>query len=378
LAAPKILAFGRLVVFPGEVTARIKSVARICLWLTASNCFACQEKKAEPIAAAPTERPPPADTSFRYPAAERVVAIGDLHGDALATREALKLAGALGGDDHWAGGRLVVVQTGDQLDRGDDEPEILDLLERLAEEAKAAGGALHVLNGNHEVMNVQGDFRYVTEDGFRDFSATPAGEQHARELGNFAGAQRGRAVAFLSGGTVARRLAKRSSVIQVGDSVFVHGGLLERHVRYGLGRINREISAWMQAPETRRPPAMATDQQGPLWLRTYSDGLPSRQDCEALERVLAGLAARRLVVGHTVQRSINSACNQKVWRIDVGMARAYGNRPSVLEIAGGRTRVLEAAAPSAASAKATPSAASASGAPSATPSGSAKPSGAGR
>jgi hypothetical protein len=46
-------------------------------------------------------------------------------------RAALRLAGALDEHDHWTGGRLVVVQTGDQLDRGDDEPEILDLLERL-------------------------------------------------------------------------------------------------------------------------------------------------------------------------------------------------------------------------------------------------------
>ena len=60
-------------------------------------------------------------------------------------------------------------QVGDQLDRGDNEIEILYYLERLQKEAAAAGGALHVLNGNHETMNVDGRFRYATIPGLADF-----------------------------------------------------------------------------------------------------------------------------------------------------------------------------------------------------------------
>ena len=99
------------------------------------------------------------DVSTRFPAPRRLVAIGDLHGDLDATRRVLRLAGATDERDAWVGGDLVLVQTGDQLDRGDDEPEILDLFDRLAKEAAAAGGAVHVLNGNHEFMNVKGDVR---------------------------------------------------------------------------------------------------------------------------------------------------------------------------------------------------------------------------
>lgn len=51
---------------------------------------------------------------------------------------------------------------GDQLDRGDSELQILYMLERLQDEARAAGGALHVLVGNHETMNAEGRFRYST------------------------------------------------------------------------------------------------------------------------------------------------------------------------------------------------------------------------
>jgi hypothetical protein len=54
------------------------------------------------------------------------------------------------------------LQVGDQLDRGDQEIEILYALERLQKEASKAGGALHVLNGNHETMNIAQDMRYST------------------------------------------------------------------------------------------------------------------------------------------------------------------------------------------------------------------------
>src|SRR5688500_6932282 len=68
--------------------------------------------------------------SLRFAPAARVIAIGDLHGDLAATRRALRLAGAIDEHDRWIGGDLVVVQTGDQLDRGDDEQAIVDLLGR--------------------------------------------------------------------------------------------------------------------------------------------------------------------------------------------------------------------------------------------------------
>lgn len=278
------------------------------------------------------------DTSFRYPAAERIVAIGDLHGDVSATRAALRLAGAIRDGDQWTGGRLVIVQTGDQLDRGDDEPEIIDLFERLSAQASAAGGALHVLNGNHEVMNVQGDFRYVTADGFHDFADA---RENVLGAQSFASNQRGRAAAFLPGGSVAKRLAKRPIVIQVGDNVFVHGGLLERHVAYGLGRMNKEVQQWMQAGVPAPAPEVVQGEQSPIWLRLQSDGMPPEGVCEALRSTLQWMSAKRLVVGHTVQeRGINEACDGKVWRIDVGMSRYYGHQPSVLEIAGDQVRVL--------------------------------------
>ena len=97
-------------------------------------------------------------------------AVGDLHGDAAATREALRLARVLHPSrDVWVGGNTVVVQVGDQLDRGDDELEVLSLLDRLSKQAAAAGGALEVLCGNHEIMAAQGQFRYATDGACAKF-----------------------------------------------------------------------------------------------------------------------------------------------------------------------------------------------------------------
>ncbi|MET0791708.1 MAG: metallophosphoesterase, partial [Polyangiaceae bacterium] len=304
-----------------------------------------RSKSSSPAAAlsAPPPSAPPAveDTSFRFANAERIIAIGDIHGDVQAARAALRLGGAIDGGGKWVGGTLVVVQTGDQLDRGDDEPQILDLFERLRAEAKAVGGALYALNGNHEIINAQGDFRYVTADGFHDFSDRHPNALLAPLLDRLPEQNRGRAVAFLPGGDIAKRLSQQPVVIQIGDNVFVHGGVLEAHVRYGLGRINREAREWLTGAPSAPAPRVLTDPEAPIWVRDYSDGTPASAKCAELERVLAALSAKRLVVGHTIQKQgINSACADKVWRIDVGLSKFYGAKPSVLEIRGDQVRVL--------------------------------------
>ncbi len=271
---------------------------------------------------------------FRYPAAERLVAIGDLHGDLSAARAALRLAGAIDDADHWVGGKLTVVQTGDQLDRGDHDREIVDLFDALTAEAHTAGGRVVALSGNHETMNVQGDFRYVTEGGLAFGPVDPVSPWADR----VPLALRERAGAFLPGGQYARLLAKRPVVAVVGDSAFAHGGILPEHVAQGLSKINHEVSAWMR-DGAAGPPAAVSSQNAPVWTRVYgNEGTP--QVCRLAERVLAELGVRRMVVGHTVQKGgITSICDHKVWRIDVGLSAYYGNAPiSVLEISDGHAR----------------------------------------
>ena len=232
----------------------------------------------------------------RYPPAERIVAIGDLHGDLEATRRALKLAGAVDDEDHWIGGSLVLVQTGDQLDRGDGEQAILDLLTRLAGEAARAGGAVHVLNGNHELMNVSLDLRYVTEGGFVDFQDAVAVDEVDSLLATYEILKRARVAAFRPGGPYARVLARRNVVVIIGKNVFVHGGLIPKHVDYGVERMNAEIRAWLRG-ETPRP-QWSRGSDSPVWSRHYSDDV-DESDSALLAEVLDRLGAERMIVGHT-------------------------------------------------------------------------------
>jgi Calcineurin-like phosphoesterase len=275
---------------------------------------------------------------LRLPGGKRIVAIGDVHGDLRAFTAALVAAKAVNAKGRWIGKDLIVVQTGDILDRGDDEQAILDWMERLEGEARAAGGAFHWLLGNHELMNAAGDFRYVTPAGFVDFQDVPA-----LELTLVAKAppeMQARAAAFAVGprtGPYARVLAGQETVRIVGDTVFSHAGVVGKWAAQ-LERVNLENRCWLagELPPPAPPPALIED-DSPVWTRELGGELV---DCEALTRTLAALGAARMVVGHTVQPTgISSACDGKLWRIDVGLSAHYDGPIQVLEIsaAAGKT-----------------------------------------
>jgi len=277
-------------------------------------------------------------TPYRFPAASRVVAIGDWHGDLEAARRSLRVAGAIDKHDRWIGGELVVVQTGDQLDRGDDERAILHLLTRLEEEAAAGGGAVHALLGNHEHMNVDGDFRYVTPGGWTDFADIAVAEDDTALL-SLPEEQRPRAAAFKPGGPYAQAMAHRNVAVIVGRTLFVHGGLLPRHLEQTtLEQLNHDTQRWLRGdgPE----PAVFQAKHSPVWARHYSDE-PDDDDCALLAAVLATLDCDRMVVGHTIQDDgIAPHCHEHVWCIDTGASAHYGGSVQVLEITAEGVRAL--------------------------------------
>jgi hypothetical protein len=281
---------------------------------------------------------PEAIPPTRNPAAPRVVAFGDVHGDLEAARGALRLAGAIDEADRWVGGDVVVVQTGDQLDRGDDERAILDLFARLVTEAARAGGAFHPLLGNHELMNIHLDLRYITDGGFQDFEGVVEVPADDSVLATYEPHERARVAAFRPGGPYARLLARRNTMVMVGETVFVHGGVLPQHAEYGIEAINDEIRAWLRGEAPA--PEWSRGSDSPIWTRLYSSD-PDEAACAVLDQVLELLGARRMVVGHTVHRQgITPYCDERVWAVDVGMASYYGGPLEVLEIQGDAVTVL--------------------------------------
>lgn len=307
-------------------------------------CASSAEKSAQDAS------PPPRTTTTTTAAATppdmgklaapkgRIVAIGDLHGDLDSARRVLRLAGAIDAQDHWIGKDLTVVQTGDEIDRGDGDKAILDLFDTLTAEAAKAGGQVIALNGNHEIMNAQGDFRYVTPGGFASFAELKGLDTEKPPLNQLPAQARARGAAFVPGGPYAGLLAKRPTILVLGDNVFVHGGVLPQHVDYGLTRINHEVQAWLSGKAGL--PSLLSDEQGPIWTRLYSDTTASPA-CDQLAQTLGKIGARRMIVGHTVQPQINGACENRVWRIDVGMSKAYGGPIQALAIDGEHVTILK-------------------------------------
>ncbi len=267
-------------------------------------------------------------------APRRIVAIGDLHGDLNAARAALRLAGAIDGRDRWVGGELILVQTGDLLDRGDEDVALVYYLLELEAAAKKQGGRVVLLNGNHELMNAAGDYRYVSVGGFAACRKlfTPADGVISDD--------QARTEAFGPGGRLAKRLAGHDTIAIVDDTVFVHGGILPTYVDYGVERINRDVGAWLSGAGPVPPWLGSRD--SPIWYRGYSAAEPAAETCAMLEGVLRRIGVERMVVGHTVQPRITSACDGRIWRIDVGLAAHYGGPVEVLEIQGSAVRRLAA------------------------------------
>ena len=202
-----------------------------------------------------------------YPPVKRLVAIGDLHGDLRVTLIALKLAGVISKDIFpnniqeikWTGGQTWIIQLGDQIDRCrpekwikncvSDEDRVIDdegnnmliiqIFQKLDAQAKQVGGRVLGMVGNHELMNVDRDFRYVSPKEFLEF--VPPNERNIKKTDD--GLPYGfyhRMKVFERGGNIAKHYAlQKKSVILVGKNLFVHGGFShDLALKYSLQEIN--------------------------------------------------------------------------------------------------------------------------------------------
>ncbi|MGH8085353.1 MAG: metallophosphoesterase [Lysobacter sp.] len=344
--------------------------------------------------------------TYRFDGVERVVAIGDVHGAYPELVEVLEGVGLVDGQLRWSGGKTHLVTTGDLLDRGDRPVEVVELLMRLQQESESAGGAVHVLLGNHEIMSLTGDLRYVTPGGFASFAqespanaiatpapvptatAAPAPGPPALPPGFMPRLQ-----ALAPDGRLGRWLLQRPVMIVINGDVFVHGGLSARMAGLSLEQINRDairdVRAFAESwhalmamgalqpgddfdrilvvakqsaaappaedgtPSPLQAPAMAIVEaikglafvpEGPVWYRGSAQCHPYMES-PVLAPVLEGLQAQRVVIGHTptLDHRIASRMDGQVLRIDTGMNRqSYHGQASALLIQGDRTTTWHA------------------------------------
>jgi hypothetical protein len=244
------------------------------------------------------------------PVPSRVVAVGDVHGDIEGLACILLDRGLVDKDGRWAGGNTHLVLNGD-LVGGKYARLLLQFIMRLEAEARAAGGAVYPLLGNHDIQVFQKEYqKRVGKTMFQKYQV-----QGAKEGGI--------AEAFRGETALARWLRERNAVIRIGPVLFTHAGLNLWAARHHVKRMNATIRAWIRywqgmdsQPDKRTQwAALGPDADwsgpstGPLWTRAYKvkKGKKSKRrkakrggapEPEQLDRLLGRYRARRMVIGH--------------------------------------------------------------------------------
>jgi calcineurin-like phosphoesterase family protein len=350
----------------------------------------------------------------------RIVAIGDVHGDYADFSTILQQVGLTDAQHHWTGGTTTFVQTGDVPDRGPQSRQAFDLLRQLEVEAGKQGGKVIPLLGNHEVMDMVGDVRYVTPEDFKNFADDNSekrreaewedykkfltyhrGHQHSL-FGDDPASQEKWMAAHPPGffeerdamgpkGDYGRWLRSHDAVTQVGEILFMHGGLdpsmhfkniqeLNQDIRKQLalydslweslskqhiiwrymtfGEALKQIQEEYMEMRTRGvPDQMAMDEMSrmnnmtsgmlfaptsPLWYRGYALE-PEEKLQRPFDAMMKRLKAQYLVAAHTVSQKhdITPHLDHHVFLIDTGMLTSYfGGRASALIIEGGTFKAV--------------------------------------
>ncbi len=190
---------------------------------------------------------------------KRIVAVSDIHGAYDAMVATFQESGVIDDILTWNGTETHLVITGDLLDRGPDSRRVVDLIMRLEPEAARAGGQVHQLLGNHEVMNLIGDLRYVSDAEYAAFSDDESAEEREQWFQRFWRSQPadadeqtvrsafdakappgffGHRRAFRHDGTYGKWLLEKPLMIVINDTAFVHGGVPPYVAEHGLAGVN--------------------------------------------------------------------------------------------------------------------------------------------
>lgn len=300
---------------------------------------------------------------------DRIVAVGDVHGAHDRFVAILRAARLVDERERWIGGRATLVQTGDVLDRGSDSRRTLELLRTLERDAARAGGRVIPLLGNHELMRIVGDWRYVSQAEYEAFRTSRSSDLRERALTQLLADAAARAkaegtrfdadrfreqygretplgaiemrLAFDGKGDYGRWVRARPTVARVNGIVFLHGGVHESLASLGCAGINdlvRREMALLPLPPDQLVALTALKESGPLWYR----GLALESEATlgpTVDQVLQRMQARAVVIGHTTVRSgrIATRFGGKVVQIDTGMLNGTffpDGVPAALEIAG--------------------------------------------
>jgi len=258
-------------------------------------------------------RPPPEVAASIEPLASGtpLLVLADTHGEYAILVAFLKAQGVIDAQLRWTFGNGHLAVAGDMLDRGAHQIEILWLLYKLEAEARAAGGRLHVLVGNHEALVLRGDRRYLN----------PRYPEVASRLGVTDYAQ------LLGPDTVLGVwLRSHPAMLKLGDLLIVHGGVSPHLTESSLDldAVNAIVRRYLDVPYAVKPPdgsleALVLGENGPLWYRGYfpmRESSPTATDA-AVTASLERFDVSRILVGHTVVERVSALYDGKVIAVQV-------------------------------------------------------------
>lgn len=274
---------------------------------------------------------------WEFPSCERLIVIGDLHGDLQRLTQCFYSAHLINHDFQWIAEpkNTWVIQLGDQVDslsRGSNDdwesmPDIhvIQFMDQMDALARPHGGRVISLLGNHEIMNAMGDFTYVSKKSIEG-----------------SGGLQARANKFKPGGTIAQTLSKRPVVVKIGELLFCHAGLLPQHlyVAGNLSKINEWARRYMryepfQPDEAKRMQMVLLGSEGILWNRHYSETSDDER-LNYLNLTLSMTKCRSMFIGHTTVPEILALYDLKLWFVDNGISRAFDlPKVQILEILDG-------------------------------------------
>ena len=295
---------------------------------------------------------------------DRIVVVGDIHGDMEQAIAVLQSANLIDSRKRWIGEGTHLVQMGDIPDRGPDTKDILKYFQRLTKEAAKAGGQVHMLIGNHDAMNMQGDLRYVHEGEYKAFASrdsrrrldilyedTVSQIKKPKPESEWPTFNRAHKQAWLKDkplGYVEHRLEwlpdgdfgkwtlSNNAVLKIGDSLFVHAGIGPADVNLSIEEINTQVRDTLENMDFRRE-TIVRRENGPLWYRGLAQN-PERAEEPHVNQVLEAHGVSRIIIGHTPTPGvIVPRFDGKVILADVGLSEHYGANLACLEIKDGKT-----------------------------------------
>lgn len=303
-------------------------------------------------------------TAAQNAATRRLVALGDVHGDYDKASAALIHAGLMHPrTGAWSGGETTLVQTGDLVDRGHQDKEVLDLFMRLEQEALAVGGKVVVLVGNHEDMVIHGREDYVAKQSLPAFGGVQARRESMSAKGRYGKWIRGLPLVYRDMRTVFIHaflepgLANPEFLVYCSDLLQKHcskasflssppppaiegkqvippegiiGGVNHIYSAFVANRSEVE-AAWRRGgvPEARDLcAAIEATIHECFWRRPKT----ARRDVDDLTTALRLTDADRMVVGHTPSSDgrITKHYDDRLVVIDVGMSRWMRDQPPKL------------------------------------------------